>query len=206
VFHPDSTVRTIASGVGITERATLAILRDLDDERIVLRRKAGRRNTYSVSFSRLALMGRGNRETPDEPRAFVEALIGTLFSASRINGAAGGHQPPDHVAAGAGAPRVGSWGFFTNHLNILVAIARDGTRTVRELAAIAGITERATVAILNQLEAEGIITRSRAGRRNHYRIDFEAYRNFRGWHFDTWQLPSELVDVATRGIRAMTQA
>ena len=62
-LHPDSTVRTIAADVGVTERAALSILRDLDIEGIVRRTRNGRRNTYSVDFSRLASMRRGGRET-----------------------------------------------------------------------------------------------------------------------------------------------
>ena len=42
IRQPDSTVRQIAEGVRITERATLAILRQLSDDRIVERRRDGR--------------------------------------------------------------------------------------------------------------------------------------------------------------------
>ena len=44
IMHPDSTVREIAVGIGVTERATLAILRELEDEGIVERHRDGRRN------------------------------------------------------------------------------------------------------------------------------------------------------------------
>ena len=46
----DSTIRTrdIAAAVGITERATQAIVSDLVDAGYVTRRREGRRNTYTV--------------------------------------------------------------------------------------------------------------------------------------------------------------
>jgi len=46
--HPNSTLREIAHAVGITERATLSIVRALEEERIISRRKEGRRNHYRV--------------------------------------------------------------------------------------------------------------------------------------------------------------
>ncbi|MEX1254051.1 MAG: AsnC family transcriptional regulator [Dehalococcoidia bacterium] len=48
--HPNSTLREIAHEVGITERATHSILRALDDDRIISRRKDGRRNQYRVDL------------------------------------------------------------------------------------------------------------------------------------------------------------
>jgi DNA-binding IclR family transcriptional regulator len=51
--HPRSTLRDIASEVGITERAALSILRALEEDRIISRRKDGRRNVYSVDLNAL---------------------------------------------------------------------------------------------------------------------------------------------------------
>ena len=48
--HPNSTLREIAHEVGITERATHSILRALEDDRIISRRKEGRRNQYRVDL------------------------------------------------------------------------------------------------------------------------------------------------------------
>src|SRR5581483_6153078 len=73
-LHPDSTVRTIANDIGITERAALAILRDLDDEGIVDRSREGRRNTYSVNFGRLSAVRRGGSASPRTPRPFVDGV------------------------------------------------------------------------------------------------------------------------------------
>lgn len=45
---PDARVRDIADDIGITERATHAILRDLIDAGYATVAKVGRRNTYSI--------------------------------------------------------------------------------------------------------------------------------------------------------------
>ena len=203
-LRPDSTVRTIAADVGITERAALSILRDLDDERIVRRTRNGRRNTYSVDFDRLTSMPRGDRETANSvvPRPFLDFVIKTLFDAAQEQGAVA-HEPPAADSDVDSEARVGTWGFFTNHLAVLLAVAGDGERTVRELAMQASITERAAVAILNQLRAEAIIGTVRCGRRNTHTIDFQAFRQFRGWTFDTWEIPPQLVDVAATGIEML---
>lgn len=51
--HRNSTLREIAQAVGITERATLSILRAMEEEGIVSRRKEGRRNRYRVDVAAL---------------------------------------------------------------------------------------------------------------------------------------------------------
>lgn len=86
VMHPDSTVRAIAYGIGITERATLAILRDLDDEGIIDRHRDGRRNTYSVNFERLGGVRRGGTTSALTPRLFVNGIISMLFELAKQHG------------------------------------------------------------------------------------------------------------------------
>jgi DNA-binding IscR family transcriptional regulator len=205
-LHPDSTVRMIALEAGITERASLSILRDLDADGIVRRTRIGRRNAYSVDFSRLASIRRGGTSSPLTPRIFVDVLIRTLFELARAREGVAAHEPPPEVLDPESEARAGTWGFFTNQMVILLAVARDGTQTVRELAARAEITERAAVAILNHLRAEGIIVGVRAGRRNTYTIDFDAFRTFRGWRFGSWQIPPQLVEVAANGIQSLARA
>jgi DNA-binding Lrp family transcriptional regulator len=53
IDHPRSTLREIASAVDITERATLSILRALEEDDIISRMKEGRRNHYWVNFEAL---------------------------------------------------------------------------------------------------------------------------------------------------------
>ena len=204
-LHPESTVRTIAVDVGVTERAALSILRDLDDESIIRRTRCGRRNTYSVDFSRLASMRRGGRETtnPLTPRLFQDVVIKTLFDIAQARQATAPHTPPRADGEEDNEARAGSGGFFTNHLFILLAVAGDGSQTVRELAVRAEITERAAVSILNQLRAEGVLDGVREGRRNSYTVDFAAFRDFRGWFFESWEIPRQLIDVAAKGIEML---
>lgn len=206
-LHPDSTVRTVAGDASITERAVLSLLRDLDAEGIVRRTRSGRRNTYSLDFSRPASMRRGGRDAtnPLTPLLFVDVVIKMLFEIAHDRTAADEHAPPRVVNEEDSETRAGSWGFFTNHLLILLAVASDGQQTVRELALKAEITERAAVSILSQLRAEGVIEARREGRRNRYTVNFDAFRAFRCWTFETWEIPPQLVDVATNGIRALAR-
>lgn len=64
-----------------------------------------------------------------------------------------------------------SWTFLTNHGLVLLAIAKDPSQTIREIAAAVGITERAIQNIIHDLTADGYVRRQRIGRRNTYQID-----------------------------------
>jgi DNA-binding IclR family transcriptional regulator len=65
----------------------------------------------------------------------------------------------------------GSWTLLTGHGHVLVEIARSPGARIRDIAAAAGITERATQAIVADLEAAGYLTRARAGRRTTYTVN-----------------------------------
>jgi DNA-binding MarR family transcriptional regulator len=202
ITHPESTVREIAEGIDITERATLAMLRNLDEDDIVARHRHGRRNTYSVDFARLSSVRRGGTSSPLTPRPFVEAVVRALFElASSAIGGGPVAKAPKRVRSHELEARAGTWGFFTNHMLVLLAIAENDSRTLRQLAKATGITERAVVDVLGQLTSEGIVTRGRVGRRNSYRINVSAFKRFRGWTFATWRIPVQLIDVATDAIR-----
>lgn len=200
VRHPGATVREISGGVGVTERATLEILRQLDDEGIVDRQRDGRRNTYSVNFEAMSAYRREGT-VQLTPREFVDGLIGVLLAMSDYQPSPDGSPP--QVDSGALEPKTGDWGFFTNHALLLLAIILDPGATVREMAVSMGVTERAVVAILNQLEDEGIVIRERQGRRNSYTVDLQAVRDFPRWSPGDWELPPQLVDVAVGGLGAL---
>jgi DNA-binding MarR family transcriptional regulator len=68
---------------------------------------------------------------------------------------------------------------LTNHAHILMCIASTPTMRIREMAADAGITERATQRIIAELEECGFVTHERVGRRNRYRIDSEKSSSHR---------------------------
>lgn len=62
------------------------------------------------------------------------------------------------------------WTFLSNHAHVLVALAGDPSLRVRDLALLVGITERAVVQIINDLETEGYVEKERVGRRNVYAV------------------------------------
>lgn len=57
---------------------------------------------------------------------------------------------------------------------MLVCLAEEPDVRGRDIAVRVGITERAAQAIVADLVAEGYVTRTREGRRNHYRIHPDA--------------------------------
>jgi hypothetical protein len=65
----------------------------------------------------------------------------------------------------------GSWTLLTGHGHVLVEIARNPRARIRDISAVAGITERTVQAIVADLEAAGYITRSRTGRRTQYTVN-----------------------------------
>ena len=73
------------------------------------------------------------------------------------------------VTAQAGG--VKGWTFLTNHAHVLLAIAREPTARLRDVADAVGITERAAQAIVADLEAGGYLQRERVGRRNQYTVN-----------------------------------
>ncbi|GAA3512974.1 helix-turn-helix domain-containing protein [Georgenia daeguensis] len=69
------------------------------------------------------------------------------------------------------------WTFLTNHGQVLLAVAAAPDARVSDIAQRVGITPRATLAILGDLEAGGYVRRTRVGRRTHYTVD--SHRPFR---------------------------
>jgi DNA-binding Lrp family transcriptional regulator len=68
------------------------------------------------------------------------------------------------------APGGRTWTFLTNHARVLICIAKDPTRRIRDIAEEIGITERAAQLIIADLEQAQYLTRTRVGRRNTYSI------------------------------------
>jgi predicted ArsR family transcriptional regulator len=66
------------------------------------------------------------------------------------------------------------WTYLSNHAHVLVALAKNPEARVRDVADDVGITERAVLQILHDLEESGAIARHRQGRRTHYEIDRAA--------------------------------
>jgi DNA-binding Lrp family transcriptional regulator len=83
IDHPRSTLREIANAVGITERAALSILRALEEEEIISRRKEGRRNRYTVNLAALL------RHRTQGPYSIAELGANLVRFAQRVESARG---------------------------------------------------------------------------------------------------------------------
>jgi len=68
----------------------------------------------------------------------------------------------------------GQWTFLSNHTHVLICIARDPKVRVRDISELVGITERAVLRILSELQECGFIEHERVGRRNHYTVNLEG--------------------------------
>jgi DNA-binding MarR family transcriptional regulator len=69
----------------------------------------------------------------------------------------------------------GTWVFLTNHAHVLLCVARDPESRARDIAQHVGITERAAQRILADLIVDGYATRTKVGRRNHYKVNERAH-------------------------------
>jgi hypothetical protein len=78
---------------------------------------------------------------------------------------------------GSGAGGRPDWTFLSNHAHVLLCIAREPEARLRDVAVRVGITERAVLRIVADLEEGGYLSRSREGRRNHYEV--HAHRGLR---------------------------
>ena len=64
------------------------------------------------------------------------------------------------------------WTFLTNHALVLFRVGQQPHSTLREIALVVGITERAALSILRALENDGLISREKVGRRNRYWLHY----------------------------------
>ncbi len=62
------------------------------------------------------------------------------------------------------------WTFLSNHSHVLILIAANPEIKLRDVALRVGITERAVQRIVADLEAGGVLERSREGRCNRYTV------------------------------------
>lgn len=63
------------------------------------------------------------------------------------------------------------WRFLTNHALVLIHVYLHPRCTLREISKDVEITERATLSILRQLEADDCVSRTRVGRGVHYTVN-----------------------------------
>ena len=64
--------------------------------------------------------------------------------------------------------------FLTNHTRVLMAVDRDPTIRICDLALQIQVTERAVQALIADLVSQGCLTRVRVGRRNRYYVRYDA--------------------------------
>jgi len=62
------------------------------------------------------------------------------------------------------------WTLFSNHGHVLVCLARNSEARLRDVAMDVGITERAVQKIVRDLQDGGMVSVTKNGRRNSYRI------------------------------------
>ena len=73
---------------------------------------------------------------------------------------------PDHSG--------GAWTLLTGHGHVLVEIARNPEARIRDISPAVGLTDRSVQAIVADLEAQGYLTRTRAGRRVVYTVNRDS--------------------------------
>jgi DNA-binding MarR family transcriptional regulator len=67
-----------------------------------------------------------------------------------------------------------SWTFLSNHAHVLVCLVEQPDLRLRDIAHLIGITERAALVIVKDLEHGGYLRRVREGRRNRYELDLDG--------------------------------
>lgn len=72
-------------------------------------------------------------------------------------------------------PAVHEFTFLTNHSHVLICLARGEDITLREVAMRVGITERAVLAIVKDLTLAKVLSVSKNGRRNVYKINPQVH-------------------------------
>jgi len=59
---------------------------------------------------------------------------------------------------------------LSNHGHVIICLAQNPETRLRDIAAAVGITERAVIRIITELEDGGYISKERIGRRNRYAV------------------------------------
>ena len=174
--NPRTTVREIALESGITERAAISVLQDLRRSGIARASREGRQNVYWVDTKTLAKHRPWGASPMEIPDALVSATVAGVTRLVESNGA---RPKPPAASPHTNGDDSRRWGFLTNHALVLINIIGRPHSTVREIALEAGITERATHAVLQDLSEAGIVDRERRGRRNSYSVNFANLEGYR---------------------------
>lgn len=98
-----------------------------------------------------------------------------------------------------------TWGFLTNHAHVLIQVARNPRSTVREISLATGITERATIHVMQDLRASGILSTWREGRQNTNLLRLDALGEHRPWGASAMEIPQALIDAALNGLKRLAR-
>lgn len=101
----------------------------------------------------------------------VSAAVKRAPAKAKTKGAAA---TPARTAAPRAAVASPGWTFFSNHAHVLFCLSADPTMLLRDVAARVGVTERAVLRIVAELEEAGVLQRQREGRRNRYNVIADA--------------------------------
>ena len=104
------------------------------------------------------------------PQFRVPTARGTDWQTTRHSPTVNADERAVRVPVLDGADAARQWIFLTNHFLVLLSVARSPGLRVRDIARMVEITERATQAILRDLDRGGYIERTRIGRRNRYHV------------------------------------
>ncbi len=70
------------------------------------------------------------------------------------------------------------WNFLSNYGLVISYIAQHPDTTLREIARVTDLTERAVYQIVRDLESEGFVLKEKTGRRNSYALVVEKILRF----------------------------
>lgn len=74
------------------------------------------------------------------------------------------------ISVNAIPSKMNGWTFLTNHTHVLLCLYRNPEITLREVAALVGITERMVQKIVAELVEAAFLEVTKVGRRNTYQI------------------------------------
>jgi len=79
-------------------------------------------------------------------------------------------KPTSSQGSTALATNQNNWTFLSNHGHVLICLAQNPEMRLRDIAIAVGITERAVIRIITELEDGGYVSKERIGRRNRYTV------------------------------------
>jgi DNA-binding MarR family transcriptional regulator len=66
------------------------------------------------------------------------------------------------------------WTFLSHQAHVLILLAKNPEETIDNLALQTGITSRSVASVLKDLSDAGYLTKTRVGRKNHYKINLKG--------------------------------